>query len=91
MLLTLERQKMLVAILNINFFIRSFSGEVEMLRVLPISDCMPLIPFPRDWHSPIDRTDEFDLHEVHSFDENEVEHREEMKSEEDAERKMGWY
>lgn len=62
-----------------------------MLRVLPINDCMPLIPVPRDWQSPIDRTDEFDLHEVHSFDENEVDHRQEMKTEEDVGRKMGWY
>ena len=61
-----------------------------MLRVLPINDCMPLIPVPHDWQSPIDRTDEFDLHEVHSFDENE-DHRQEMKSEEDVEKKMGWY
>lgn len=52
---------------------------------------MPLIPVPRGWQSPIDRTDEFDLHEVHSFDANEIDHRQEMKSEEDVERKMGWY
>ena len=62
-----------------------------MLRVLPIIDCMPLIPVPRGWQSPIDRTDEFDLHEVHPFDANEIDHRQEMKSQEDIERKMGWY
>ena len=67
------------------------TGGVEMLRVLPINECMPLIPVPHGWQSPIDRTDEFDLHEVHTFDENELEHRHEMKSEEEVERKMGWY
>lgn len=67
-----------------------FAGDVEMLRVLPINDCMPLIPVPRGWQSPIDRADEFDLHEVHSFD-DEVDHRHDMQSEEDFERKMGWY
>ena len=74
--------------MNLFYFV---PGEFEMLRVLPINDCMPLIPVARGWQSPIDKTDEFDLHEVHPFDVNEVDHRQEMKSEEDVERKMGWY
>lgn len=69
----------------------SLAGEIEMLRVLPINDCMPLIPIPHGWHSPIDRADEFDLHDVQAFDQNESDHRKEMKSEEAEEGKMGWY
>lgn len=66
-------------------------GEFEMLRVLAINESMPLIPIPQGWQSPIDRTDEFDLHEVHPFDKNESDHKNEMKTQEAEEEKMGWY
>ena len=58
-----------------------------MLRVLPINECMPLIPIPHGWQSPIDRSDEFDLHNFHLFDKNESDHKKEMK----MKRRMGWY
>lgn len=76
---------------DIGILKKTKEGEIEMLRVLPINDCMPLIPIPHGWHSPIDRADEFDLHDVQAFDQNESDHRKEMKSEEAEEGKMGWY
>ncbi|XP_028392296.1 transmembrane protein 143-like isoform X2 [Dendronephthya gigantea] len=76
---------------DVGILTKAEEGDIEMLRVLPINDCLPLIPVPRDWHSPIDKTDEFDLHEVRAFGENEVDHQKEMETENDVQRKMGWY